>query len=159
MMRLLLLVSLVVLVACEGSDVPDLSALTYDAYGAAITTEEAVSAETLVERAETHDGAAVKVTGIVREVCRNKGCWLALDAGGEADVRVSFKDYGFFVPTDIDGRRVVLAGTLHREEVSVETLRHFAEDAGASPDEIAAIQTPEQQLSIIADGVLVAQPG
>ena len=137
---------------------PDLSALEYDAYGAPISVEDALPVETVAADAEAYAGGPVKLTGVVREVCRNKGCWLSLQAEGRPDVRVSFRDYGFFVPTDIDGRRVVLAGTLRREEVSVETLRHFAEDAGASEAEVAAIQAPEVQLSVVADGVLVARP-
>ena len=42
----------------------------------------------------------------VRRACEKKGCWMEL-AGAEGigpGMRVTFKDYGFFVPKDSRGR-------------------------------------------------------
>ena len=37
-------------------------------------------------------------------VCQMKGCWMELAADNDTSgVRVTFKDYGFFVPTDSQG--------------------------------------------------------
>jgi hypothetical protein len=41
------------------------------------------------------------------------------------------------------------------DTVDVEMLRHFAEDAGKSQDEIDAITEPEYELTFEATGVLI----
>jgi hypothetical protein len=46
-------------------------------------------------------------------------------------------------------------GRAFREVLSVETLRHYAEDAGKSKEEIEAITAPETRLSFEANGVLI----
>ena len=71
-------------------------------------------------------------------------------------MRVRFKEYAFFVPKDIVGKTVVINGWAHRETVPVSDLQHYAQDAGKSAQEVAAITKPEQQYTFEADGVLVA---
>ena len=69
---------------------------------------------------------------------------------------VRFKDYGFFVPTKgLEGRRAVMQGYASKETTDVATLRHYAEDAGKSKEEIAKITEPETSLMFLADGVLI----
>ena len=71
-------------------------------------------------------------------------------------MKVRFKDYGFFVPTKgLEGKRAVMQGTATREELDVATLRHYAEDAGKSKEEIEKITEPENNLMFLADGVLI----
>jgi len=70
---------------------------------------------------------------------------------------VKFKDYGFFVPKDIDGEEVIINGKAFVNEVSVEEQRHYAKDAGQSEEEIAAITKPKKTYSFEADGVLLKQ--
>ena len=53
-----------------------------------------------------------------------------------------FKDYGFFMPTDAAGKEVIVDGKAFVNEVSVADLKHYAEDAGKSPEEIAKITEP-----------------
>ena len=72
-------------------------------------------------------------------------------------MRVSFKDYGFFVPKDITGKTVVIEGTAKQSVTPVAELRHYAEDAGKSKDDIAKITEPEKALTFVADGVIVKQ--
>ena len=66
---------------------------------------------------------------------------------------VKFKDYGFFMPKDISGETVVLQGKAFRQITDVETLKHFAMDAGKSQAEIDAITEPEEEYIFLADGV------
>ena len=71
-------------------------------------------------------------------------------------MKVRFKDYGFFVPTKgLEGRQAVLQGYAVKEKTDVATLRHYAEDAGKSKEEIEKITAPEESLSFEADGVLI----
>ena len=100
----------------------------------------------------------VKVRGTVQEVCQAKGCWMniANDETGES-MMVRFKDYGFFMPKDIAGREVIIEGQASFQETSVEELRHYAEDAGKSAEEIAAITEPKRELSFLASGVILLE--
>jgi hypothetical protein len=68
---------------------------------------------------------------------------------------VKFKDYGFFMPKDIAGRQVVLQGIAYREVTSVDELRHYAEDAGKSAEEIQKITAPKEELKFMAAGAVL----
>jgi len=100
------------------------------------------------------DTIVTKVQGTINEVCSNKGCWMKLDLGNDKEVMVRFKDYGFFMPLDAEGE-VIINGKAFVSETSVDELRHYAEDAGKSEEEIAAINEPEVTYSFEADGVLL----
>jgi len=80
---------------------------------------------------------------------------MTMGYGEGESMHVSFRDYGFFVPKNIDGKDAVIDGTLYMETTSVEDLKHFAEDEGLSEDEIAMITEPETRLTFVADGVIV----
>jgi hypothetical protein len=101
------------------------------------------------------DSLTVSFKGEVTDVCKMKGCWIKVALDGEQEVRVTFKDYGFFVPKDIAGKQVTLHGKGFIEELSVEDQVHFAEDGGASKEEIAQITSPKVTYSFVADGVLL----
>jgi hypothetical protein len=81
---------------------------------------------------------------------------MTLSTETEKDVMVRFKDYGFFMPLDAKGS-VIVNGKAYISETSVEDLKHYAEDAGASEDEIEAIVSPKRTYSFEADGVLLAR--
>ena len=89
----------------------------------------------------------------VNSVCVKKGCWMRLKLTEEDESLVTFKDYGFFVPKDIQGQNAVVHGKLFVKETSVDDLKHFAEDAGKSEEEIAAITEPKLVYAFEADGV------
>ncbi|MEM9835512.1 MAG: DUF4920 domain-containing protein [Bacteroidota bacterium] len=95
----------------------------------------------------------VIVQGEVTGVCQAKGCWMTI--AGKEDMMVRFKDYGFFMPKDIDGREVVMHGRAYYQTTSVDELRHYAEDAGKSAEEIAMITEPKKELRFLASGVLL----
>jgi hypothetical protein len=126
-------------------------------YGKAITKDQAITVAQL--EAKLTDMDAVfngKIQGEVVEVCEKKGCFIRLKrAGDEEAILVRFKDYGFFMPKDILGKTIVLEGEAKIKEISVETLKHYAEDAGKSPEEIAKITEPKSDIGILAAGVIV----
>lgn len=96
-----------------------------------------------------------KVKGEVVEVCTNKGCWMTLSLPDGKLMRVTFKDYGFFVPTDFHGSQILMEGLAQYDITDVSTLRHFAEDAGKSKAEIEAIVEEEEQITFEAVGVVL----
>jgi hypothetical protein len=97
----------------------------------------------------------VVIESEILECCRKKGCWMKVDMGDGKSMRVSFKDYGFFVPLNADGRIATMKGFATVDTVDVEMLRHFAEDAGKSQAEIDAITEPEYELTFEATGVFI----
>jgi hypothetical protein len=68
---------------------------------------------------------------------------------GEGAIRISFKDYGFFVPTDTGGKIVTLTGTVIARELSEEQAAHLREDAGSDVIEAGPVY------EIVADAVSV----
>lgn len=125
--------------------------------GAPVTAEGAISYDELVPRMASIDSLNIKITGKVSEVCQKKGCWMTIvpDQPGQPEMRVTFKDYAFFMPKDIVGKRVVLDGFAYTDVTPVDVLRHYAEDAGKTKEEIAAITEPKRELAYEAAGVLI----
>ena len=68
---------------------------------------------------------------------------------------VRFKDYGFFMPLDAAEKEVIVAGKAYVKETSVDELRHYAEDAGKTQEEIALITEPKKEFAFEANGVLM----
>ena len=124
-------------------------------HGKKITEKGAVSAAQLPDKMANKDQMPAKIEGTVESVCKVKGCWMKLKTTDGQTMRVTFKDYGFFVPKDIEGKTVVVEGTAETTVTPVAELRHYAEDAGKSKEEIAKITQPERALTFVADGVIV----
>ncbi len=132
----------------------------YVTFGKEIISNDAIAASSMLNHyKDMNEGDSInsKMKAIVNEVCQAKGCWMKLNLGEGKEVMVKFKDYGFFVPKDIAGKQVIVNGKAFVNEVSVEELQHYAEDAGESVEKIAAITEPKRTFSFEADGVLIAQ--
>lgn len=124
-------------------------------FGAEITDEGAIPVANLLAEMGEQDSVEVKLMGTVNEVCQMKGCWMTMDLGNGEDMMVKFKDYEFFVPMDCAGKEAVMQGYAKRTIVPVEELQHYAQDAGKSEEEIAAITEPEEQITFLAEGVII----
>ncbi|MGV3599572.1 MAG: DUF4920 domain-containing protein [Dyadobacter fermentans] len=124
-------------------------------FGKQIDEKKAIAATALPAKMEGKNEMPAKVTGTVESVCQVKGCWMKVNLDNGETMRVMFKDYGFFVPKDIAGKTVVFEGEAKKSMVPVEHLRHYAQDAGQSKEEIAKITEPKEELTFIADGVIV----
>lgn len=125
-------------------------------YGAPFALETpAIALAEALPRVDEMLGSPVKVAGTVKTSCRKKGCWMQLQpiAEGEPAMRVTFKDYGFFVPLHSDGAEAVIEGEFVRQTMDEATRRHFAEDAGQSPEEIEAIVGDVEVIAFVATGV------
>lgn len=110
------------------------------------------SKATAVSAAAAEGNALVKAT--VAEVCPKKGCWMSVNGAKPGEkVRVTFKDYGFFVPTELVGKEVALQGQYVKHVESVEEQKHLLKDAKRPQAEIDAITKPKETLRFIAIGV------
>ena len=93
-------------------------------------------------------GSMVRVEADISQVCRRKGCFM-IATSGEGAIRISFKDYAFFVPTDTGGKTVTFTGTVIARELSEEQAAHLREDAGSDAIEAGPVY------EIVADAVSV----
>lgn len=124
-------------------------------FGDSIKNDQVIELASLEKEMADQAKKDIKVKGIVKEVCQNKGCWMIMDLGDGKDIRVTFKDYKIFMPKDLAGKEVVLDGFAYTDTTSIETLKHYAEDAGKTQAEIEAITSPKIQLAYEAKGVVV----
>ena len=80
-------------------------------------------------------------------------------ATGEDTLFVKFKNYEFFVPTEgVEGYHTVLEGVAYYDTTTVAELKHYAEDAGLSQEEIDLITEHEYNINFTATGVMM-EPG
>ena len=152
--------------SCENSDktketkVVEQDETAYLSIGKEIMADDALDADRMaVHFASMNVGDTVpgKMKAKVNEVCQAKGCWMKLDLENGEEVMVRFKDYGFFMPKDIAGKEVIINGKAFVDEMSVDDQIHYAEDGGATEEELAKIKEPKKTYSFEADGVLLKQ--
>lgn len=134
-------------------------ASVYNSFGAKISDKDYLSSTDALakyQNLQAGDTINLKFASTIEEVCSKKGCWMKLPAGEtEETIMVRFKDYGFFMPLDSNGKEVIVEGKAFVKEVSVDELKHYAEDAGKSKEEIAKITEPKLELAFEANGVLM----
>lgn len=148
--------------ACKGkTETPvenEVEVVNYEVYGdSTMTIFNAISGQELLAQLEAGDSISTKVEATIAEVCQKKGCWMDITLAENKNVTVRFQDYSFFVPMDAGGKNAVIEGIAQRKIETVEWLKHKAEDAGKSAEEIAAINTPDTTYSIMATGVIIKQ--
>jgi len=131
----------------------------YENFGADFTTDNLLSTEEMrlkYESMQAGDSIEVSFKTKVKEVCQKKGCWIKLDLGdNSSEAFVKFKDYKFFVPKDAAEADAIVKGVAYKAETSVAELRHYAEDAGKSEEEVAAITEPKLEYTFLADGIFL----
>jgi len=101
--------------------------------------------------ASPKDGQVVLVEGVIRRACQQRGCWMELAPPGGGDgVRVTFKDYGFFVPTDSAGAQARVAGKLQISTLSAEQTAHLRSEGAQVKD--------GREVQLVATGVELRRP-
>ena len=126
-------------------------------FGEQVTPAGALSYDAMLDKMAKADKLDnIKVTGTVEGVCKAKGCWMNIASDkGAAPMFVKFKDYAFFMPKDLAGKKVVMIGNAFKEITPVEDLKHFAQDEGKSKEEIAKITKPREEMKFMASGVII----
>ena len=127
-------------------------------YGEKISTEGALNINDVV--AKLNGGSEfpeVKIKAKITEVCPKKGCWLKLELENGETAMVKMKDYSFFLPVSAKGKTVVIDGKVEIKTTSVAELKHYAEDAKKSKEEIDAITKPEKEVRVMAKGIVIAE--
>jgi hypothetical protein len=96
--------------------------------GAAINKDTKVVPLTqILEKPQAYTGDAVVVEGMVEASCQNKGCWMqVVPEAGKSGMRVTFKDYGFFVPKDSKGMTAKMEGLVSVKTLSKDEADHLS---------------------------------
>jgi hypothetical protein len=152
-------VTLFMFVSCGQQETPG-EPETFAVFGDTITPNGAITAQEMFERYQKlkeGDTIDVKFRATIYSVCQKKGCWMNVDLNDEYVAFVRFKDYGFFMPFNAAESEAIINGKAFISVISVDELKHYAEDEGQSQEEIDAITEPEITYSFLADGVLIKE--
>jgi hypothetical protein len=124
------------------------------AFGAPIGAGPVLSLADVLASPERFRDQAITVEGHVRSACTRRGCWMEVAESADPKLpgcRVTFKDYGFFVPTDSAGSRAKVQGTLGVDTLPPERVAHLESEGGQfshkNPDGSVA------ELRLVASGV------
>ena len=154
--RTVLLLTIVLAAACNTrprpAPAPVAAADGKKIYGQALAPAAPITVAALL--ANPDGKATVTVEGSVRKACTRKGCWMELAESpkeGTPGCRVTFKDYGFFVPTDSAGAKARVQGVVEVDTLPASSVRHYEEEgavfAGKQPDGTA------KEVRLVATGV------
>jgi len=98
--------------------------------GAAIAKDaQSVPLATVLSSPAEYTTTPVVVEGVITNACERKGCWMQLKpVDGDQNVRVTFKDYGFFVPLDSKGMKARAEGVTTVKKLSKQEADHLEEE-------------------------------
>jgi Domain of unknown function (DUF4920) len=134
--------------------VGSVSAPAPKAFGAAISPGPVLSLADVLAAPERFRDQAITVEGHVRSACTRRGCWMEVAESADPKLpgcRVTFKDYGFFVPTDSAGARAKVQGTLGVNTLPPERVAHLESEGGQFPHKNPDGSVAE--LRLVASGV------
>lgn len=115
-------------------------------YGQPLTLKNPVEIEKALENQPSGE---FLMSGQVDKVCKKKGCWMGFKSS-KGDVRVTFKDYKYFVPASLVGKHVLVQGVLTKKTLTLAETRHYIEDEGGDASKVTE---PRTEYSFVATGV------
>ena len=94
----------------------------------------------------------VLVEGLVRRNCTRRGCWMELATGETGPAcRVTFKDYGFFVPLDSAGSNARVQAVVKQATLAPGEVAHHEREGAQFPSKNPDGSASETRL--VASGV------
>jgi hypothetical protein len=112
---------------------------------------EVVELARLLKSPGDFEGKTVTVEAKVRKACEKKGCWMELSGGEKAmGVRVTFKDYGFFVPLDSAGKTARVEGVVKVAQLDEARAKHYEAEGATVPKSKDGKYT---EVQLVASGV------
>ena len=133
---------------------PVASAAARKTFGAPLVGAKAVALADVLKAPDKFAEQSVLVEGEVRRACTRKCCWMELSEGQDPAApgcRVTFKDYGFFVPTDSAGSKARVEAKVESKVLKPSLVAHMEEEgakfAEKEPDGSA------REVRLVATGV------
>ena len=91
-------------------------------YGDGVTLKRGTPIASLLTTPQAHTGKAVRVDGVVSQVCQSMGCWIEItEPAGGRGVRFKARDGVIVFPKEAVGRKVSAQGTF--EEIASSPVR------------------------------------
>lgn len=119
--------------------------------GEKLTGAEAVKLADLLQSPQKYGERTIAVDGVIERVCTNKGCWMEIAPQSGADgMRVTFKNYGFFVPVTSKGLKAKAEGRVVVKTLSREQADHYAGEGAEIKREADGTA---REVTFVADGV------
>ena len=119
--------------------------------GDAIGDSPVVDLAHALRAVDAYADTTVILEGAVTKVCHVKGCWMELvPEGADRGIRVTFKNYAFFVPTDSQGLAARIEGVFEQNVFSKRDADHLIAEGVAltrNPDGTAT------EVSFVAQAV------
>jgi len=124
-------------------------------FGAGLTLVETTSLTEIVQAPGRFASQEILLRAQLADVCQKKGCW-TLARDGKASVRVRFKDYAFFLPTNSIGAEAYIQGRVEVANLSEREAKHYeAESRNGDPE---SIRGPVREVSLVASGIRLVTP-
>lgn len=124
-------------------------------YGKPFAVKSPISLIDLNKNLESYLGQTVQLQAKIARVCTKKGCWIGLTADGEKlrNLRITFADYGFFVPVSSKvGATAIVVGRVMKKELSEAEQAHLEKDGA----KLGADGHPaNEELRMVADGIII----
>jgi hypothetical protein len=123
-------------------------------FGEPLGKSPAIALADVLKAPEKYADQSVLVEGDVRQACSRKGCWMELSAGKDAAApgcRVTFKDYGFFVPTDSKGSKARVEAKVESKHIKPAMVTHLEEEGAKFADK--APDGSAREVRLVATGV------
>jgi hypothetical protein len=157
MKKLVLFFSAFVFALSMNAQPPEGDAKPGDWYGDKVNPDGVINIKEIPAKLAKTGSFDTKVQGKIIDVCPKKGCWIKLQVNDSTTAMVKMKDYGFFLPLAAIGKTAIVEGEVKIKTTSVEELKHYAEDAKKSKEEIAAITKPEKEIRFTAKGIMILE--
>ena len=127
-------------------------------HGEALPKGEFTALAKVLSNPDAYANQSLLVEGTVKSVCTKKGCWMEISASKDAksaSCRVTFKDYGFFVPLDSKGATAKLAGKVTVKTLPKSHVDHLQGEGGT----VSGIQKDgtAREVTFVANGVQLSR--
>ncbi len=104
-------------------------------YGAPFTVASAIPAASVLADPSAHEGAPVRMTGELTQVCQKAGCWAVVKDDHGRAMRITMKDHAFGIAKDSIGKVCDVEGQLVAKDVDPATLAHYASEGATDHPE------------------------
>ncbi len=128
-------------------------------FGAGVKLAEVTPIDTILADPKAYQGKAVRVEGMITDVCPKRGCWFDM-AGGGPGKKIKFKvtDGEMVFPVDAKGKYAVAEGVVTVRERSIEESKEYAEYQKKEygiPYDPASITKPTLSVMLAGTGAVV----
>jgi hypothetical protein len=123
-------------------------------FGAPLGAGTAVALSEVLKSPDKFADRSVLVEGEVRRACTRKGCWMELGEAQDTSApgcRVTFKDYGFFVPIDSAGSKARVEAKVETKVIKPSLVTHLEQEGAQFPDKAA--DGSAREVRLVATGV------